>query len=150
MWKKKRQLIIKLICTGLLSEVLMQECGSLRIDSGRIGSVPLILVIVLWTFLEGFGGLDYYRYNPSIRTLMSTLLVDIPLIFICLAIWFPGSRLRLYLGRLATIIWWVLMAFYSLMIFGEIEHAELIALIIYFILILSKIAVSISLWNHQK
>ena len=27
-------------------------------DSGRIGSVPLILIIVLWTFLEGFGGLN--------------------------------------------------------------------------------------------
>lgn len=124
----------------------------MKIDSGKIGSIPLIIAVSSWTFVFGLGGLSFRileRPFLSFRT-VSTILLVIPLVLMCLAIWFPNSKLRLYLGRIGSIIWMIPMGFYSLMIFGEIEHAEPIALLIYCIVIASTILVMKSLWKPKS
>jgi len=42
------------------------------------------------------------------------------------------------------------MGFYTLMVFGEFEHAEPIALVVYFIVLLSTAAIMISLWKPRR
>lgn len=117
----------------------------MKINIGKIGSLPLILVIVIWTYYHAGGALD--GYIPFIELI---LLVDIPLVFICLAVWFPGSKGRLWLGRIGTIIWLLILALLALMIVTEFEHADTKTVIIYLVIMISTVIVTIYLWMPRE
>ncbi len=119
----------------------------MKIDIGKIGSIPLILFILFWTRLYGIAVFNGYI---SIHLIGITLIVDVPLILICLPIWFPGSELRLWLGRIGTIIWILVMGLPTIMIIGEPEHSDPVTIIGYSVLMLSTVIVTIYLWKHRR
>lgn len=125
----------------------------MKVDIGKIGSLPLIIVGMLWTFVFGFGGRDYDRIvRRSIFSfdIMSTILIDISLFLICLAIWFPDSKWRIYLGRIGSLIWIALLGYPTLMMVGEPHATSKGFFLVYVIMMASTILVSVSLWKRKK
>lgn len=116
-----------------------------------MGTIPLVIVIWFWATATGFIGDILYRdLTPSRETIGLNLLVDIPLILTVVGVWLSGCKPFLYLGRIGTIIWLLPFGVYSVVIFGELEHAEPRALVEYLIVLLSTIAVILSLWKREK
>lgn len=151
-YKELHRLLLQSYQANIAESTTIWESDLLKINIGKIGSIPLILIGLYWTYLVGFGGFSFRilrRPIFSFRT-MSTIFIDIALILICLGIWLPRSKLRLYLGRIGSIIWIITMGYPTLMIFGELEHADTTILIIYFIIVLSTIVVTISLWKPRR
>jgi len=129
----------------------------LKIDSGKTATIIARIIVTIPLIFVG------YMWNPRIITcllrspcrpffdeIVLTTLIDASIILICPSIWFPNSRLLLYLGKIGSIIWLLPMGFYTLMVFGEFEHAEPIALVVYFIVLLSTAAIMISLWKPRR
>lgn len=119
----------------------------MKIDIGKIGSIPLIIAGILFSYSFGCVGILLAGFTPSIQIIQDTLFVEIPLILICLGIWLPRSRITLYAGRIGTILWLLPMSVYTLIIFGEFEHASPRSLIEYTIIVLSTVLTALSLWK---
>ncbi len=122
----------------------------MKIDIGKIGSIPLILGGIFWIFVNGFAGALHRGFIPSSQTIEDTLFVEIPLILILLGIWLPHSAGTLFIGRIGTIIWLLPMGVLTIIIFGELDHAAPIALVVYFVIAISSILVTLDLWRCKK
>ncbi len=118
---------------------------------GKIATIPLIIVGVLWELGGGWIVTVLFRgFTLSKEVIGYSLFVEAPLILIVAGIWLSRFRLFLYLGRVGTIIWLLPFGFHTIIIFGELEHAAPIVLIVYFIVLLSTISVTFSLWKRKK
>ncbi len=124
----------------------------MKIDYGKIGSIPLTLVGIFWTFVFGFGGTDYDKIvRRSILSfdIVSTLLIDVSLVLMVLPIWFPYSKLRLYLGRIGSIMWVALLIYPTMMMIGEPYATSKGFLLVYLIVVIFTALIITSLWKKS-
>lgn len=82
--------------------------------------------------------------------IMSTILIDVSLVLMVLPIWFPHSKLRLYLGRMGSIIWVALLSYPTMMMIGEPYATSRGFLLAYLIVVISTALIIISLWKKGK
>lgn len=118
--------------------------------AARVATIPLIATIVYWELGGGFVGYVLSGFTPSKQTIVTSLIVDVPLILIIIGVWLFRHRFFLYLGRIGTIIWLLPFGYYSAMVLGEFEHTDPIIWIEYPVLLLSTIAVTLRLWKREK
>ncbi len=120
------------------------------ISAGRIATIPLIIVMVFWELTSGFVADVLAGFTPSRQGIEYSLIVDVPLILITIGVWLSCYRFFLWLGRIGTIIWLLPFGLCTIIILGELEHAEPIALVVYFIVLLSTVSVVSFLWKKEK
>ncbi len=120
----------------------------LKIYSGKFATMPFILIIAYVVYHNC--AIILYGYFPPIDSIIASLAITLPLIFMCQAVWFPDSKLGVRLGKIGYVARIIVLVFPTLAIFGEIEHAEPAALIVYVIMLISTVIVTVSLWRPRE
>ncbi|MBU7018409.1 MAG: hypothetical protein HXS44_12940 [Theionarchaea archaeon] len=123
---------------------------------GKIGSVPLILIGIVFAFLLFVWTVSMYGLLIWIVLL---LFFEIPLLFMILGVWSPDpERVNVARGKTSSILWIFTIGFTYLVIrfikgFSSYVDSNLPTMwfsIFFAIMVVSSIAVIVSLWMPEE